>query len=87
MPEDEKSRLIWIIIAAVLGSTGISTGVQKFIPGARGDAFTATDGRELERRIDKMETRVGIIEYRLLRKHDEIEHLRKGFEKYHRGSP
>ena len=87
MPEDEKSKLIWLLLATVLGATGISTGVQKFIPGARSDAFTATDGKHLERRIDKLETRAGIIEYRLLRKHDEIEHLRKGFEKYHRGSP
>ena len=54
-----KKLYVWLVVGGItiggLGGSGV----------LRVDKFTATDGKQLERRIDKIEGRLGVIEYRL----------------------
>ena len=91
MAEDEKSKLVWLLLAAILGSTGISTGIQKMRPSARFDGFTGSQGTSLERRIDKLEASVILIQYRLKeghsREHKAIRELESSFTEHMRHHP
>ena len=58
-----KKLYTWLVLGGVLiGGVG-GSGVLRV------DKFTSTDGKQLERRIDRVESRVGILEYRADKEH------------------
>ena len=65
-------KVFFLVLASALG-----LGSYIGLGGARPDPFTGTDGRALERRIDAIEGRIGVIEYRLQIKHQAIEKLQE----------
>ena len=50
MSEEEKGKIYWWIIAAILGSTGVNTSLQLSAP-IRHDPFTSKDARLMEQSI------------------------------------
>lgn len=56
--DEDKMRLMWIVLGSVIGSTTISTGIQKVTTDARSDPFTGAEGRELTRRLYHLEREV-----------------------------
>ena len=43
MSEDEKTKVLWWVIAALMGSVGLNQGINKGFKEVRYDAFTASD--------------------------------------------
>ena len=66
-----KKVYAWLVVGGVaIGGVG-GSGLLRV------DKFTGTDGKDLERRIDTIEGRIGVIEYRLQIKHVAIEKLQE----------
>ncbi len=64
---DKVSRAVSVtIVAGLLGGTGISTW-QLLSPEGRADPYTGSEGRELTKRVEKLERRMDYheLEHRL----------------------
>ena len=55
MSEIDKTKILWWLLATLLGSTGLSTGIQKLTASVREDPFTGTQGMVHEGRLDLIE--------------------------------
>lgn len=65
MTDEEKTKILWWVILALLGSVGVNQGINKYTPSVRHDAFTGRQGEELEHRIDTLESKCAVVEWRL----------------------
>ena len=74
IPEDIKQVVAGGLSGAILAFVGVGVFGERV---ARPDPFTGTEGRELEHRIDALESKVSVITYRLNRKQKELELLKQ----------
>ena len=81
MGEDQEKKILWWFLATLLGSVGLNQGINKGFTGARSDPFSGTQGDDLERRIDSLESQCALIGYRLdqgiSREHEAIQRLQQ----------
>ena len=71
-PEDIKQMVAGSLGGSILALAGVVFFGQSI---TRPDPFTGSQGRELERRIDKIENHMSVIEYRLDKKKKDIQEL------------
>lgn len=62
MTDEEKTKVLWWVVGAVLGSVGLNQGIQKTFPEMRGDPFTGHQGSILRDDINEVEHRVNDID-------------------------
>ena len=65
MGEDEKTKILYWFIATLIGSVGLNQGISKVTPSVRSDPFTGTQGILMERRVDKLETELSVLLWRM----------------------
>lgn len=58
--EDEVKRIRAWVVAAIVGSTAVNQTIQQVLP-VRYDAFTGSQGREISKRIDKIESELNSL--------------------------
>ena len=67
--DDIKQVVAGAVSGAILAFIGMGTVGERVV---RPDPFTGTEGAALEHRIDMLESKMGVAEYRLHKKHDDI---------------
>ena len=65
MGEDEKTKILYWFIATLIGSVGLNQGINKGFTSVRSDPFTGAEGMYQERRIDKLESTVNNLSWRM----------------------
>ena len=83
----QKKLFVAVILAVVGGNAG--SFLNSVRTDIRADPFTGTQGRELEHRIDAIEAQTAVIQFRLEKKHQDIQALANrlaDLEKRHRVS-
>ena len=74
-----KKWIFYILFALAAGGGGHS--LFSFIAPPRPDPFTGTEGKELERRIDNMESNFQLLEYKFWELSDKLKKIEKKCEK------
>jgi hypothetical protein len=54
LSEDEQKKILWWIIATLIGSVGLNQGINKYTPNVRSDPYTGTQGHRLESQVSKI---------------------------------
>lgn len=92
--EDDKTKVLWWVIAALLGSVGLNQGINKGFQDVRHDPFTGSQGKILRTDIRSMEHRVDMIDReqwrmidRMQRREDEAEKCRELLDGHMRKHP
>jgi hypothetical protein len=67
MSDEEQKKILWWIIATLLGSVGLNQGINKITPEVRNDPFTGAQGQQMERRLDKIYSVQQTMLYRMSR--------------------
>ena len=62
MGEDEKTKVLWWIAGAVLGSVGLNQGINKSFPAVRSDPYTGSQGKMLHNDVLDVTRRVNDID-------------------------
>ena len=65
MGDEEKTKVLWWFIATLIGSVGLNQGINKVTPTVRNDPFTGSQGVLMERRVDKLETELSVLLWRM----------------------
>ena len=61
MSEEDKSKLLWWVIGALLGSVGLNQGINKTFTDVRSDPYTGAQGIKIASEVKSMEHRLDNI--------------------------
>lgn len=81
MSDEEKTKVLWWVIGALLTSVGLNQGINKTFPEVRNDAFTGDQGRVLRNDLRELEHEVGLIDREQWRMIDRMKKREEGAEK------
>ena len=87
MGEDETTKVLYWFIATLIGSVGLNQGINKVTPTVRNDPFTGSEGREMERRLDRIDSEQQKMIYRMLRREEDAKECRDMLQTHLRRHP
>jgi len=94
LSEEEKTKILWWVVGAILGSVGLNQGINKSFQEVRYDPYTGTQGRLVREQLDKLERRVDGIDReqwrmieRMKRREEEAEKCRVQLDNHFRSHP